>query len=36
MFRKTNKEKQMDLFYSPTNLLGKRALKKFVQRRAVV
>lgn len=29
MFRKTNKEKQMDLFYSPTNLLGKRALKKF-------
>lgn len=29
MFRKTQKETQMDLFYSPSNLLGKRALKKF-------
>ena len=29
MFRKTEQEKQMDLFYSPVNLLGKRALKKF-------
>lgn len=29
MFRKTQKEIQMDLFYSPSNLLGKRAFKKF-------
>lgn len=29
MFRKTQKETQMDLFYSPSNLLGKRAFKKF-------
>ena len=29
MFRKTPKETQMDLFYSPSNLLCKRALKKF-------
>lgn len=29
MFRKTRKEKQLDLFYSPGNLLGKRALKKY-------
>ncbi len=29
MFRKTKKETQMDLFYSPSNLLGKRAFKKF-------
>jgi len=29
MFRKTRKEQQMDLFYSPSNLLGKRAFKKY-------
>lgn len=29
MFRKTRKERQLDLFYSPSNLLGDRALKKY-------
>ena len=34
MFRKTQKETQMDLFYSPSNLLGRRASTKFYDPKA--